>query len=118
MKRKKSNKRNVEILVPLRTEDLDRIIVDLVAELTCNMRTRVDEDCPREVLRAWRKYSPIYVSDGAAGCRWRNARAKKNGTPLEKFDREQREAHRAVFDEGADLLARLLAYVPKKEVAA
>ncbi len=97
-------------LVSLTADELRRVCEDLASELQHDggpMISLPSEDFTG-ILHGWRKFSPRFVKDA-------ELYSNERGRP---FDPEIEENTRRRHDEGADLLEKLLRYLPRKSVAA
>lgn len=97
------------IAVPLTVDDLEHFCRDMASELASDMRkgTSIDGEDFAAVLKAWREYSPSYVQD----CLESEERQKQRGFRVRCGTAEEHEDTRAMHDETADRLERLLPYL-------
>jgi hypothetical protein len=100
--------------VPLKTDDLECFCQDMASELRDDMPggTDIDEDDFPAVLKAWREHSPRYVQDRLES----QAVQKARGFLDYCCTANDLEEARAMHDETADRLARLLPHFETAEV--
>lgn len=100
------------IQVQLTADDLLRICHDLASELNSDMLdAKCDDDDFAGILKCWREQSARYVEESVK----RGEIAVARGFAF-RCDREDIESRHEMHNETADLLARLIPFLPREEV--